>query len=124
MARQSEAEILSARLNPINPQEANVLRILAEKKAQGYNFKQVAVDAINRAEGATPEMFAQDRGESVVQYARQTESLLRQFADVVIWEVRKLGSTGNFPPAGNESEVVDKVTRNFVKGLRDRSGDE
>lgn len=57
MPKTSQAVIKPARLNPKNPHEREVLRILGEKEKQGYNFKQVAVDAILRAEGCTPEMF-------------------------------------------------------------------
>jgi hypothetical protein len=58
----SRARVLSARLNPRNPDspEAKALEIIERLEQQNYNFKQIAVDAICRAEGCTPEMFSRE----------------------------------------------------------------
>jgi hypothetical protein len=56
----SKAVIKCARLNPINQEEAEALKIIGEKEKDGFNFKKVVVDAILFADGRTPEMFTRE----------------------------------------------------------------
>lgn len=110
----SKAKLLTARLNPINPAEASALRILDERKTQGFNFKQVAVDAINRAAGVTPEMIGSSS--QLGSFTRVMENLLQEFSE-------KLLNSGAFNGAPHEQEArqnVSKFTSNFVKGLKER----
>jgi hypothetical protein len=117
--RTSQAVILTARLNPINPEEASALRIIQEQREKGYNFKNVIVDAINRCGGMTPEMFTHDEDR---QLTRLSEEVLSQFTEQVLNELRSNGVS--LPQSATERDDEDKplskFSKNFAKGVKQR----
>lgn len=118
----SQAVILTARLNPINPQEASALQILEEQKKRGLNFKQVAVDAINFAAGRTPEMFTRDEDKQAERFAQLTEEVFKQYADQLLDAIQN-GKVRNGKPKSTEDEAgepLSSFTRTFVKGVMQR----
>lgn len=118
MARQktSRAEFYTARLNPIHPEEAKAIEFIERHERNGYNFKQIIVDAINRAEGVTPEMFAKDSNTQLASIGNLLEEKLREFAHQLLSN----GAISLSSPEEVKQEHVTKFTRNFVKGLQQR----
>lgn len=120
LPKTSQAVLLTARLNPINPEEASALKIIAEQREKGFNFKQVIVDAINRCGGATPEMFTRERDDQMHQFARLTEGALSQFTEQVLNELRSNGVQLPQPDKDDEGKPISSFTRTLVKGLKQR----
>lgn len=116
----SQAEIYHARLNPINPEEAIALEYIRAAEGNGINFKQVVVDAINARAGATPEMFARNGG--IVEYAKSTEAMFKQFAEQLIAELRQSGGIQMNNPQSAE-EPVSRFAKSFASGLRKRQAE-
>ena len=118
----SQAVLLTARLNPINPEEASALKILAEQREKGYNFKQVVVDALNRCGGVTPEMFTQERDDQMHQFAKLTEGMLGQFTEQVLNELRSNGVNlpQSTPDQDDNGKPISSFTKTIVRGLKQR----
>lgn len=127
----SEAKLFTARINPkTSPEEKAVLKIIRNKQKQSFNFKQIAVDAILRAEGYTPEMFAQNTDAQASQIADEVslklgktfEKLLSGFAQHIIDELRKSGV--NLPYEANvdteKGETISPFAMNFARGYIER----
>lgn len=120
MSRQktTQAVILSARLNPVTSEyDRKALEIIRELEANGFNFKQIAVDAILRAGGAKPEMFERDSGTAAL--LARFETLLADFSTDL---VRNLKSRGNLPVDDDEDdeEGVSRFASTFAKGYLQR----
>lgn len=119
--KSSKAENFSMRLNPIHPQEASAMEHLEKCKNNGYDFKATVVDALNRAAGKTPEMFAPANSQ-MAQFAGIVEVMLNSFATEL---VSKLG-TGEVKvfhkPEENSKHPngITAFTRNFVNGFQQR----
>lgn len=114
----SRAVYKTARLNPTTSQlDKEALEIIERLEAQGWNFKQIAVDAILRAGGKTPEMFEQSGGT-----VAGLEKLLDQFAKEIINEVRKGGVfTGNQQDDEDEDDIeMSPFTRSFARSFIER----
>jgi hypothetical protein len=114
----SKAVIKAARFNPETSEyDRRALEIIEQLEADGYNFKQIVVDAILRASGATPEMFERP-GVGTADLQR----LLEQFAQEILNEVRK---GGDVPKAsrhadGDDPADVSPFTRNFARSFVQR----
>lgn len=118
----SQAVIKTARLNPVNPEEKRALDHLRKMERQGYNFKQVIVDAINYREGATPEMFTRDDRDPMAAMEQKIERLFSQLASELVAKI------GNGEVRLSESleedeardDGVSAFTKNFARGLFQR----
>jgi DNA-binding transcriptional MerR regulator len=126
----TEAEHRSMRLNPrTSAADAKVLEIIKKWEAQGFNFKQIASDAILRAEGIRPETF-NDPALKDQQLLGQIEDMLARFADDLIKQIgsRSQGTRADEEDDGDdgpEEQPVSKFARNFAKGFlqRQQSGE-
>lgn len=120
MARQktSKAVIYSARLNPVTSEEdRKAIEIIKDLEADGFNFKQIAVDAILRAGGVKPEMFAREGGTSKL--LAQLETMLADFSSDLM---RNLKNRGDVQTEGDESddEGISNFASTFAKGYIQR----
>lgn len=132
MARKySEAKILCARLNPINPREKKALEYIWQARREGFNFKQVVVDAINARAGHTPEMFDVTDMVSPSQFAGIVQSLLDQFGADLFERfsaelLEKLGTgevqirSTNYEEDAEQDDGLSAFAKNFSKGLLQR----
>lgn len=116
LEKTSKAVIKSARINPSTSKEAeNALKIIARLEADGWTFSQIVIDAINRADGATPEMFPH------TDLSREgIEKLLEQFADML---VSRIGQGKPIVPSDDEikSGKLTPFEALAAKKLADRS---
>ena len=122
----SKAEYRSARFNPINPEDRDVLAIIHELEAQDYNFKQIVTDAILRADGRTPEMYAAPQITADLIKAYMND-ILPQFAQEIISHVKHGGVAIENEPedtGGNPSEFAKTFAKSFVERQRRAMGDE
>lgn len=120
MARKktTKAVILSARLNPATSDEdRKALEIIREKEAEGFNFKQIVVDAINRAGGVTPEMFARDN--STAKLLLQLEHLLADFSNDLVRTLKNNGSV-QLDDDDEDSAGHSRFASTFAKGFMQR----
>lgn len=123
--KQSKARIFTARLNPIEekPREKRAVELLDQLEKQGFNFKEVIVDAILRADGATPEMFDQPvvsigSVDNEARMINRIESMLSQFAEEIIG---RLASSGVQPTTPTNTDDESKVfAQNFAKSFIQR----
>lgn len=118
----SRAVIKTARLNPINPEEKRALDHLRKMERQGFNFKQVVVDAINYRDGATPEMFTHDDHDPMTLMEQKIERLFSQLAAEL---VSKIGNgevrlSDSLEEDASRDDGVSAFTRNFARGLLQR----
>lgn len=116
MARQktSKAVIKSVRLNPINKEERTALEIIQRLEDEGFNFKQIVVDAILYADGRSPEMFSKTDTQGLFAHM---EALLEQFAQEIIHATRRAGPAASEEETGGESTAFVK---NFARGFLER----
>lgn len=112
LPKTSKAVIKTARLNPINPEEASALKIIADNEAKGFNFKETIVDAVNRCGGLTPDMFTKQRG--------LTEQDFRDFASQLLSEIGNSKGRQEVAPVDDDGAEVSKFTQTFLTGLRQR----
>lgn len=111
----TQAVIKTARLNPATSAEDKAaLEIIQELEGQGYNFKQIIVDAVLRGNGFKPEMFARPNSGDLM---RGMEDMLSSFAQEILSEVRKGGVRTEEEPA---SEADSPFSRNFAKSFMQR----
>lgn len=118
MARQktTQAVIKHARLNPVTSAEDKAaLDIIQELEADGYNFKQIAVDAILRVNGMKPEMFARPNPQNMM---TDMEDMLSRFAQEIVLAVKRGGIQPNDEPEG---ETDSPFSRNFAKSFMQRN---
>ena len=116
--KSSKAVYKTARLNPVTSQaDRDVLEIVERLEAEGWNFKQIAVDAILRADGRTPEIYDKP-GLSM----NALEPLLEQFAKEIISEIRRSGISTSKPGADSETDEseVTPFSRTFAKSFVQR----
>lgn len=111
----SQAVIKTARLNPIHPTEREVLQILNKLSEQGYKFKDVIVDAVLRADGKTPEMFAKDSATPGLLNADYIHQLVTQAVKEAIKEANLGG-----PEEDNDDSQTTSFARNFAQGFMAR----
>ncbi len=118
MAQQktTQAVIKHARLNPVTSAEDKAaLEIIDQLEADGYNFKQIAVDAILRVNGMKPEMFARPNPQNMM---ADMEDMLSRFAQEIVTAV-KHGSVQ--PESESISESDSPFSRNFAKSFMQRN---
>ena len=116
MAREktSKAVIKTARINPeTSAEEKTALEIINRWEKQGYNFKQIAVDAILQADGKRPEMFTK-QGNSGQAIIASMEHLLAQFAQEII---QALQGSGLQAPAQDDDADDGQGTSSFARGF-------
>lgn len=115
----TEAVVKAARLNPATSQyDRDALKIVTDLEAKGFNFKQVAVDAILRAGGHTPEMYERQSGQGAMLIERM-ESLFERFAEEILEQVKSgrvvVGRGGD-----DDGATASAFTRNFARGFLQR----
>lgn len=118
MARQktTQAVIKHARFNPAtSAEEKAALDIIQELEADGYNFKQIAVDAILRMNGAKPEMFARPNPQNMM---ADMEDMLSRYAQEIITAVKR-GGVQIEDEANGDSD--SPFSRNFAKSFMQRN---
>lgn len=118
MARQktTQAVIKHARFNPAtSAEEKAALEIIEELEADGYNFKQIAVDAILRVNGMKPEMFARPNPQNMM---ADMEDMLSRYAQEIITAVKRGGIHVEDEPGG---ETDSPFSRNFAKSFMQRN---
>lgn len=118
LPKTSQAVILSARLNPVTSERDRMaLEIIRRLEGEGFNFKQIVVDAILHADGKTPEMFERDQGAG--QIVSRLETLLADFSSDLL---RNLKSRGNVPVDDDDEddEGVSRFASTFAKGYLQR----
>jgi hypothetical protein len=119
LQKTSKAEYYHARLNPKNAAELRVLEIIEEQKAKGVNFKMLAVDGILKADGTPIERY---KAESI-DIAGAMEPLLKQFAELIISEMRQRNEGGRIASYEDEETPGNQataLTRRFLSGLQQR----
>lgn len=112
----SQAEHFSARLNPVtSPEDRAALEIIHDLEGKGYNFKQIVVDAILKASGHTPEMFAKHNPADLL---LGVENLLERFTGEIIGQIRQgnvsLDELTDADEHGN-SPFMQNFTKSFVR---------
>lgn len=120
MARKktSAAVILSARLNPVTSQyDRKALEIVKHQETKGFNFKQVAVDAILRSEGYTPEMFERDT--SVSKLFAHLETMLADFSSQLMESLKNRGVSSIDDDLHSEGGI-SKFSQTFARGYLQR----
>ncbi len=120
MARKktTQAEILSARLNPITSEyDRRALEIIHKREQEGFNFKQTAVDAILRAGGYTPEMFERDTG--AAKLILHLESLLANFSSELMQALKERGTSSIDDDLHSEGGL-SKFSQTFARGYLQR----
>lgn len=126
----SQARYFAARFNPIHEKQAQAIVIIDGLIAQGYTFKDIALDAILLADGRTPEMFDRQSEyqlhhvmdklaalEGVIEGA--VEQLIRRIAAGEIDPQQEMARLEARQPFSNQMQT-------FMDGFRERSqiGDE
>lgn len=97
----------TARFNPATSQEdRDAVAIIQRLEADGYNFKQIAQDAILRADGKSPDMYAKPANSF-----DGLRSLLEEFAQTLIDEIRSRGSA---PAVSDDDDYVEAGSTQFV----------
>lgn len=122
MARKktSQAVIKSVRLNPINEHERAVLEIIDQLESEEYNFKQIVVDAILRANGYTPEMFARPFPNDILGHL---ERMLEQFAHEIIQATQNMRGGGRYvEDEGETTSFAQNFARSFIDRQRKAQG--
>lgn len=115
----SQAEHFSARLNPVtSPEDRAALEIIHDLEGQGYNFKQIVVDAILKASGHTPEMFAHHNPSDLL---LGVENLLERFAGEIVGQIRQGNITLEDIP-GADASGNSPFMQNFTKSFVQRQG--
>lgn len=126
----SKAVIKTARLNPINQPERIALEHIAELEKQGFNFKQIIVDAINHRAGATPEMFSREPDMQEMRFARMVEDIVGQFAKELMDKIQSgtIKVSGDPQEDEKQADGISAFTQNFARSLLQRqqmtSGDD
>lgn len=114
----SQAVFRSARINPVHPQEKTALEYIQKWEARGLSFKQIIVDACNRCDGATPEMFAPEQS----QMEQSIQGMLSDF----IAELTQRFNSGQLRIAtsvdedARQPDGLSVFAKNFSKGLLQR----
>lgn len=120
MARQpSIAVYYHANLNPRTSEaDRKAVEIIEGLKAKGYNFKQIAVDAILQVNGIDPAVIPQNGLTTVA-----LEDLLTRFADQIIGEIKSSGGSIRLPDAQPEDTANGKASpfaKRFAKSFASR----
>lgn len=120
MPRQpSIAVYYHANLNPRTSEtDRQAIEIIEGLKAKGFNFKQIAVDAIIRASGIDPVAIPQNGLTTVA-----LEELLARFADQIITEIKSNGGSIRLPDTQPEDESNGKASpfaKRFAKSFANR----
>lgn len=120
MARQSSiAKYYHANMNPRTSEaDRQAVEIIEGLKEKGFNFKQIAVDAILRASGVNPIAIPQNGLTTVA-----LEELLTRFADQIITEIKNNGGSIRLPDAQPEDESSGKASpfaKRFAKSFANR----
>ena len=112
----TKAENRTMRINPeTSQQDADTLAIIKQLEAQGYNFKQIAQDAILRANGHQPEMYSKNPSGFIL---GSIEDMLSRFASEVISNVRGSGGRGKSEEINDEEDVTpfaNKLAQSFIQ---------
>lgn len=120
----SKAEHFSLRINPDSSSfEKEFLRILHERKADGFSVKKTIIDAVLAREGFTPEMFADGLPLPSMMLAK-LERMFDDFAKHIVNSIQRDGITAvSQQMQSSEQGKTTAFTRNFVNGLKARSKD-
>lgn len=116
----SEAVYKSVRLNPINEEDRLALEIIERLEKQKFTFKQIVVDAILRADGHTPEMFAKTADTQGM--LSRMEVLLEQFAQEIIHS-RPQQSGAETDEPGEDTHFARNFAQAFLQRQQQAQGD-
>ncbi len=118
----SRAVIKAARLNPINREEAKALAYIQKLEGEGYNFKEIVVDAINRAQGLTPEMFTREVADESNRFAGLVEQILARFASELLSHIKtgQVHVSQNVDEDAQRDDGMTAFAKNFSRGLLQR----
>ena len=116
LQKTSKAVLKTARINPESGEaNANALRIIQELEGDGWSFGAIVIDAINRADGKTPEMF--DTGRLTTSSIRQIfDEMLDKFADELVSRIgrgQSIVPTDDEVAAGNVSPFAAKLAKKY-----------
>lgn len=116
----SRAVLKTARINPDSgAANANAYRVIEELERDGWSFGQIVIDAVNRADGKTPEMF--DSGALTASNVRQIfDEMLDKFMDEL---VDRIGRGQSVVPTDTEIESgnVTPFAAKLAKKMKERS---
>lgn len=120
LQKSSLAEHRSVRLNPINPEEAQVLKILDEYRRAGYEFKQVLVSAILKFHGDKPHLF--DHVVETEALLQRMNELLTNHIETVLEEIRRAGYKITARNGDDEDITPEQspLARNLARGIMQR----
>lgn len=112
----TKAEYRSMRINPeTSKEDADTLEIIERLEKQGYNFKQIAQDAILRAGGAKPEMYSKNPSGFIL---GSIEDMLSRFASELIGSMRGGAGRARFeeiPEDADISPFASKFAQSFIQ---------
>lgn len=126
-AKTTKAKYYSARFNPATSEEdAKAVEIIERLQAEGFKFKDIAQDAILRADGYKPEMFSSgDR--DTMKLLSQLENMFTRFAEELIQRIgdRPQGTGYTAPDDDEPEQPTSKFARSFAKTFlqRQQNGD-
>lgn len=110
----------TVRINPLTSKEdADMFEIVTRLEAEGFTFKQIAQDAILRAEGQKPEMYSRVSSGYIL---GGVEEMLTRFAEELL---SKIGTTQRVVKPDADSDDDGEVTpfaTKFAKSFIERNG--
>lgn len=118
----SLAVFKTARFNPIHREEETALAYIEKLEAQGFSFKEIVTDAINRAAGATPEMFSREVAYDSSRFVGLVEQVFGNFRDELLEKIGS-GAVRIAPTAAEDERRDDGISafaKNFQRGLMER----
>ncbi len=120
MAREASIAVYyHANLNPRTSEaDRKAIEIIEALKKQGYNFKQIAVDAILKNNGINPSVIPQNGLTTV-----GLEDILTRFADQIISEIKANGGSIRLPDVQSEDVSNGKASpfaKRFAKSFANR----
>jgi len=119
----SQAVIKSARLNPVTSEkDMKALEIIEELEGKGFNFHQIAVDAILAKGGATPEMFDQENMARHIM--SRLEGVLANFSDELMHNLKSRGGLDLDDDDGEVSRFTSTFARGFLERQQQVLGDD
>lgn len=118
--KKSEARHFSARFNPITDEnERRVIEIIDDYVKRGYNFKNLALNAILEYEGVP---VVSPHTMNSMQLLKQMQSMLVEFAQEILEQINSgERSTAQYDDASDEDEgAPSRFAQQFAAGFMER----
>lgn len=115
-----QSVVISIRLHPDDPLEADALRIIKEWQNQGYSNREIITNAILRAEGAKPEMYSEKPTPVSRDALKET---LQEFAQYIIDNVGVAQPKARYErprPFGDDEIEITDTMQNLAQGFLNR----